>query len=86
MLFSVLQSRGSRSQSVASAFDENTLNVSQFVQVLETFLGDYPSMDAFNLLVTFIKEGYMETEDERMQRFIKVINVTLKLVAITYLL
>ena len=65
-------SRGSRSHSVASAFDESTLNTSQFVLVIETFLGDEPLMEAFHQLINFIRDGYMETEDERMHRLIKV--------------
>ena len=36
----VLTSHGSRSHSQASAFDIDILNVSQFVQLVETFLGD----------------------------------------------
>ena len=72
-LFAVAVSRGgSRSLSVISAFDESTLLVSQFVQLVETFLGDEPYMAAFNQLVQFIQEGYMETEGERLQRLLKV--------------
>ncbi len=70
--FPVLSTRGSRSQSQASAFDESTLNMSQFVQLTETFLGDEPNMEGFNQLVRFVREGYMETEEERMSRLIKV--------------
>ena len=72
LLAAVIQSRTSRCHSVASAFDENTLNVSQFVHMIETFLGDVPLMEAFHQLVRFVKTGYMETEEERMQRLFKV--------------
>lgn len=68
----VLTSQGNRSHSQASAFDENTLNLSQFMHLIETFLGDIVDMDAFTQLVRFIREGYMETEEERMARLVKV--------------
>ena len=69
----MLTSHGSRSQSQASAFDENTLNESQFVQLTETFLCDDPDYEEmFTKLVGFVKDGYMETEEERMKRLIKV--------------
>ncbi|XP_074642778.1 EF-hand calcium-binding domain-containing protein 5-like [Tubulanus polymorphus] len=64
-------SQMSRSQSQASAFDENTLNTSQFVQITETFLGDSPLHAAFNLLIKLIEDGYAETEEERMRRLKK---------------
>lgn len=65
---------GSRSLSQASAFDENTLNVSQFVQITETFLGDGPEKDDFGSLIRYVKSGYEETEDEKMNRMLKVLS------------
>ncbi|ESP00971.1 hypothetical protein LOTGIDRAFT_51730, partial [Lottia gigantea] len=61
----------SRSQSQMSAFDENSLNVSQFVQLTETFLGDDPRKEIFAQLLKFIKNGYEETEEEKMDRLKK---------------
>ncbi|KAK3085117.1 hypothetical protein FSP39_024683 [Pinctada imbricata] len=61
------QSRGSGQ----SAFDEMSLNVSQFVQLTETFLGNEPFKAAFNLLTKFIRDGYEETEEEKMERLMK---------------
>ncbi|XP_076106684.1 EF-hand calcium-binding domain-containing protein 5-like isoform X2 [Mytilus galloprovincialis] len=60
-------------QSGTSAFDENVLNVSQFVQLTETFLNkdEKPKQEAFVMLAKFIKEGYEETEEEKMDRLIK---------------
>ncbi|XP_052072459.1 EF-hand calcium-binding domain-containing protein 5-like isoform X3 [Mytilus californianus] len=60
-------------QSGTSAFDENVLNVSQFVQLTETFLckDEKPKQEAFVMLAKFIKEGYEETEEEKMDRLIK---------------
>ena len=69
----VLTSHGSRSQSQASAFDENTLNESQLVQLTETFLSNDPDYEGlFVRLLQFVKEGYVETEEERMDRLVKV--------------
>jgi hypothetical protein len=39
---------------------------------METFLGDIVELEAFSQLVRFVREGYMETEEERMQRLMKV--------------
>jgi hypothetical protein len=39
---------------------------------METFLGEIPSMALTQLLVRFVREGYMETEDERIARLRKV--------------
>ncbi|XP_076472921.1 EF-hand calcium-binding domain-containing protein 5-like [Babylonia areolata] len=60
-----------RSQSQMSAFDESNLNVSQFVQLTETFLGEQPDGAVFGKLASFIREGYEETEDEKMERLMK---------------
>ncbi len=55
-----------------SAFDETVLNVSQFVQLTETFLGHTPDDHTFDKLVVYLKEGYEETEEEKMERLVKV--------------
>jgi len=55
-----------------SVFDESNLNVSQFVQLTETFLGEHPDEAAFTKLLLFLREGYEETEDEKMERLMKV--------------
>ena len=55
-----------------SAFDESNLNVSQFVQLTETFLGEHPDDPSFTKLLAFLREGYEETEDEKMERLMKV--------------
>jgi hypothetical protein len=55
-----------------SLFDESNLNVSQFVQLTETFLGEHPSIEGFKRLLAFLREGYEETEDEKMDRLMKV--------------
>ncbi|XP_035826955.1 EF-hand calcium-binding domain-containing protein 5 [Aplysia californica] len=61
----------SRSQSQMSAFDESVLNVSQFVQLTETYLGHHPDEKTFEKLVVYMKEGYEETEEEKMERLVK---------------
>lgn len=59
-------------QSQASAFDECSLNVSQFVQLTETFLNERPPKDLFELLTKYLKEQYVETEEEKLKRLVKV--------------
>lgn len=54
-----------------SAFDENSLNVSQFVTLTETFLGNEPTKESFNMLTKYVKDGYEETEEEKMERLMK---------------
>ncbi|XP_052802445.1 EF-hand calcium-binding domain-containing protein 5-like isoform X2 [Mya arenaria] len=54
-----------------STFDENSLNVSQFVQVTETFLGNEPTFGSFDRLMKYIKSEYQETEDEKMERLMR---------------
>ena len=71
-LCTVLTSHGTRSKSQASTFDQDTLNQSQFTQITETFIGDAPNMDVFQHLVRYLRDGYVETEDERMGRLLKV--------------
>ena len=68
----MLTSHGTRSKSQASTFDQDTLNESQFTQIAETFMGDYPNMEVFQHLVRYVRDGYVETEDERMGRLLKV--------------
>jgi len=58
-----------------SAFDENTINMSQFVQLTETFLGDNPALDLFSSLCRFMRDGYVETEEEKMARLMRVSHV-----------
>ncbi|XP_030847375.1 EF-hand calcium-binding domain-containing protein 5 isoform X5 [Strongylocentrotus purpuratus] len=56
---------GSRTGSV---FDESALNSSQFVQLVELFLGEDSPQYAVDALVKFITEGYVETEQEKFLR------------------
>ncbi|KAH9514573.1 EF-hand calcium-binding domain-containing protein 5 [Bulinus truncatus] len=64
-------STNQRSQSQLSAFDESTLNISQFVLLIETLLGHDPSKEIFERLVKHIKDGYTDTEQEKMDRLVK---------------
>ncbi|XP_069471351.1 EF-hand calcium-binding domain-containing protein 5 [Ambystoma mexicanum] len=53
---------------VTSAFNGTSLNLPQFVQLMETFLGEDTPPPVVERLVIFIREGYMETEEEKFQR------------------
>ena len=68
----MLTSHGTRTKSQASTFDEFSLNLNQFTQLIEAFIGDEPVMDVFHQLVRYVRDGYVETEDERMSRLLKV--------------
>uniref|UniRef100_A0A8C5PZV0 EF-hand calcium binding domain 5 n=1 Tax=Leptobrachium leishanense TaxID=445787 RepID=A0A8C5PZV0_9ANUR len=57
---------------VASAFNSSKLNLPQFVQLLETFLGDAAPLSVVDKLSTFIQKEYVETEEEKMLLISKV--------------
>ena len=65
-----------------SVFDENNVNVSQFVQLTETFLGENPDTESFNKLLGFLRTGYEETEDEKMERLMKVLSMMMMMTMI----
>lgn len=55
-----------------SAFDESCLNLPQFVQLMETFVGENISLPTLKRLVAFLKEEYKQTEEEKMEQLEKV--------------
>uniref|UniRef100_A0A663FBB8 EF-hand calcium binding domain 5 n=1 Tax=Aquila chrysaetos chrysaetos TaxID=223781 RepID=A0A663FBB8_AQUCH len=55
-----------------SAFDESCLNLPQFVQLMETFVGEDISLPTVKRLVAFIKEEYKQTEEEKTEQLEKV--------------
>ncbi|XP_010144901.1 PREDICTED: EF-hand calcium-binding domain-containing protein 5 [Eurypyga helias] len=55
-----------------SAFDERCLNLPQFVQLMETFVGEDISLPTVERLTAFIKEEYEQTEEEKMEQLEKV--------------
>lgn len=55
-----------------SAFDKSCLNLPQFVQLLETFAGEDSSLPTVKKLVAFMKEGYTQTEEEKIKQLEKV--------------
>ena len=46
--------------------------MSQFVGLLENFLGGSPDRNLLKQLFNFIKQGYEETEQEKLKRLTKV--------------
>nr|XP_009918270.1 PREDICTED: EF-hand calcium-binding domain-containing protein 5 [Haliaeetus albicilla] len=55
-----------------SAFDESCLNLPQFVQLMETFVGEDISLPTVKRLIAFIKEEYKQTEEEKIEQLEKV--------------
>ncbi|NXL32261.1 EFCB5 protein, partial [Glaucidium brasilianum] len=48
------------------------LNLPQFVQLMETFVGEDTSLPTVERLIAFIKEEYKQTEEEKMEQLEKV--------------
>ncbi|XP_035199024.1 EF-hand calcium-binding domain-containing protein 5 [Oxyura jamaicensis] len=57
---------------VRSAFDENCLNLPQFVQLMETFVGQDISLPTVKSLIEFIKGEYKQTEESKIEQLEKV--------------
>ncbi|XP_035890411.1 EF-hand calcium-binding domain-containing protein 5 [Phyllostomus discolor] len=49
-----------------SAFNGVSFDLLQFVQVLETFVGEDAPLSVSETLISFFKKGYVETEEEKM--------------------
>uniref|UniRef100_A0A8B9TQV8 EF-hand calcium binding domain 5 n=1 Tax=Anas platyrhynchos TaxID=8839 RepID=A0A8B9TQV8_ANAPL len=64
--------RTSCTSRVRSAFDEHCLNLPQFVQLLETFVGQDIPLPTVKSLIEFIKEEYKQTEESKIEQLEKV--------------
>ncbi|XP_063306083.1 EF-hand calcium-binding domain-containing protein 5 [Pelobates fuscus] len=61
-----------RPSNIASAFSSSQLNLPQFVQLMETFLGVGAPLPIVDKLTNFIQKEYVETEEEKMTLLNKV--------------
>uniref|UniRef100_K7FPB9 EF-hand calcium binding domain 5 n=1 Tax=Pelodiscus sinensis TaxID=13735 RepID=K7FPB9_PELSI len=61
-----------RASGARSAFDKSCLTLPQFVQLMETFAGEGSSLPTMKKLVAFVKEGYVQTEEEKIKQLEKV--------------
>ncbi|NXH76994.1 EFCB5 protein, partial [Hydrobates tethys] len=52
------------------------LNLPQFVQLMETFVGEDISLPTVKRLIAFIKEEYKQTEEEKMEQLEKVHHIS----------
>ncbi|XP_068010616.1 EF-hand calcium-binding domain-containing protein 5 isoform X1 [Melanerpes formicivorus] len=59
-----------------SAFDESCLNLPQFVQLMETFVGENISLPTVKRLVAFIRGEYKQTEEEKTEQLEKAHRVS----------
>ncbi|XP_061461320.1 EF-hand calcium-binding domain-containing protein 5 isoform X2 [Rhineura floridana] len=55
-----------------STFDKTSLNLPQFVQLMETFVGEETSLPNLKRLVAFVKEGYVQTEKEKITQLERI--------------
>ncbi|CAI9575088.1 unnamed protein product, partial [Staurois parvus] len=71
-LYNIISDINTRGPSrIPSAFNGKALNLPQFVQLMETFVGDAP-LSAVENLTSFIQKEYVETEEERIALLAKV--------------
>lgn len=59
-----------------SAFDGVSLNLLQFVQLLETFVGEDTPLSVSQSLTSFFQKNYVETKQEKMKALEQVGNMT----------
>ncbi|KAM3934817.1 EF-hand calcium-binding domain-containing protein 5 [Leptodactylus fuscus] len=57
---------------IPSAFNDSALNLPQFVQLMETFVGEDAPLAAVEEFISFIQREYVETEEERIALLAKV--------------
>ncbi|XP_073421528.1 EF-hand calcium-binding domain-containing protein 5 [Dendrobates tinctorius] len=69
-IISDINSRGP--SRIPSAFNDSALNLPQFVQLMETFVGETAPLAAVEELTSFILKEYVETEEERIALLTKV--------------
>lgn len=60
------------SSGLGSSWDHHLLTPSQFVQLVELFLGEDPSSDLVQSLSAFLRENFQETEQERAEKSVQV--------------
>lgn len=58
-----------------SAFNGVSLNLLQFVQLLETFVGEDVPLSTSETLTSFFKWGYAETKEEKISDLEEVSNI-----------
>nr|XP_008118543.1 PREDICTED: EF-hand calcium-binding domain-containing protein 5 [Anolis carolinensis]XP_008118544.1 PREDICTED: EF-hand calcium-binding domain-containing protein 5 [Anolis carolinensis]XP_016852772.1 PREDICTED: EF-hand calcium-binding domain-containing protein 5 [Anolis carolinensis] len=61
-----IQARGPPSS--ISTFEKDFLDLPQFVQLLETFVGEETSLPNLKKMVEFVKGGYVQTEREKIKQ------------------
>ncbi|XP_043910408.1 EF-hand calcium-binding domain-containing protein 5 isoform X2 [Protopterus annectens] len=72
-LYSIITDIQSRNTSpVTSVHSDHALNLPQFVQLMETFVGEDTPSTAVDSLISFIEDSYMESEEERLAALAKV--------------
>ena len=58
-----------------SAFNGVSFNLLQFVQLLETFVGEDAPLSVSEALTSFFKKGFVETKEEKMRGLEEVSNI-----------
>ncbi|XP_006891141.1 PREDICTED: EF-hand calcium-binding domain-containing protein 5 [Elephantulus edwardii] len=77
-LHSIIRDIQSRKEKGRTAFNGVSLNLLQFVQLLDTFVGEDISMSDSEALISFFKNYYVETKEEKINALKQVKQNTLR--------
>uniref|UniRef100_G3W7K6 EF-hand calcium binding domain 5 n=1 Tax=Sarcophilus harrisii TaxID=9305 RepID=G3W7K6_SARHA len=68
----ILRILNQQESNIRSPFTQNYLTVTQFVQLLETFVGEGVSTGIMKKFINFIKKNYVETQEEKINQLEKI--------------
>ncbi|XP_074119878.1 EF-hand calcium-binding domain-containing protein 5 isoform X2 [Sminthopsis crassicaudata] len=68
----ILRILNQEESNIRSPFTQNYLTVTQFVQLMETFVGEGVSTGIMKKFINFIKKNYVETQEEKINQLEKI--------------
>ncbi|XP_043861226.1 EF-hand calcium-binding domain-containing protein 5 [Dromiciops gliroides] len=75
----ILKIKTQQKAKIRSLFTENYLKVPQFVQLLETFVGDGVPTGVIKKFINFFKKNYVETHEEKIDQLEKIHQETMEM-------
>ncbi|XP_068945841.1 EF-hand calcium-binding domain-containing protein 5 [Petaurus breviceps papuanus] len=71
--------RNQQRSKIRSPFTKNCLTVTQFVQLLDMFVGDGVPAGIMKKFISFLKKNYMETQEEKINNLEKIHQETIEM-------